>query len=387
MCKAETATAAAPVVPPAPSSRVYAKNSDDFAIRWKSPFAKWTAEDWKTRKFPTRSELKAVIPEHCFERSASTGFAYIVRDTIILAVTQQLFSYAGLSAQLPTTVWGYPVWLLGWFTYAIVQGGFCGGLWVIGHECGHGAFSPHAWLNDLVGWVLHSAFLVPYFSWQFSHAKHHRRTNDLIEGETHIPELFDDKWCEIRYKAFQVLGYHGFAVADVLAHLLIFFPLYFVGLISLGRKDANGDPVEPGTWMDHYRPTSRLFPSKMRVKVALSDLGIAIALFVAYQYTHVYGFFSVFMWYGLPTISMNHVFLVAITWMQHTHPSIPHFGESDWTWIKGAIVGTVDRPDQVIDFFAHNIGSTHVCHHLFHEVRDSNSILIGLITAQHSNTF
>jgi omega-6 fatty acid desaturase (delta-12 desaturase) len=50
------------------------------------------------------------------------------------------------------------------------------GLWVLAHECGHGAFSPSRTFNNVVGWVLHSALLVPYFSWQLSHSKHHKAT-------------------------------------------------------------------------------------------------------------------------------------------------------------------------------------------------------------------
>lgn len=45
------------------------------------------------------------------------------------------------------------------------QGAVCTGIWVIAHECGHGAFSDYTWLNDLVGLVAHSCLLVPYYSW------------------------------------------------------------------------------------------------------------------------------------------------------------------------------------------------------------------------------
>ena len=38
-----------------------------------------------------------------------------------------------------------------------------------------------------MGYLLHSALLVPYFSWQRSHAVHHSRTNHVDEGETHVP--------------------------------------------------------------------------------------------------------------------------------------------------------------------------------------------------------
>jgi hypothetical protein len=46
-----------------------------------------------------------------------------------------------------------------------VQGAVCTGLWVIAHECGHGAFSAIGWVNDAVGFTVHSCLLVPYYSW------------------------------------------------------------------------------------------------------------------------------------------------------------------------------------------------------------------------------
>jgi fatty acid desaturase len=36
-------------------------------------------------------------------------------------------------------------------------------------------------LQDTVGYILHSLLLVPYFSWQRSHAVHHSKTNHLTE--------------------------------------------------------------------------------------------------------------------------------------------------------------------------------------------------------------
>ena len=35
------------------------------------------------------------------------------------------------------------------------------GLWVLAHECGHGAFSNDRNLQDAVGYILHTLLLVP----------------------------------------------------------------------------------------------------------------------------------------------------------------------------------------------------------------------------------
>jgi omega-6 fatty acid desaturase (delta-12 desaturase) len=52
-----------------------------------------------------------------------------------------------------------------WPMYWFWQGAFATGIWVISHECGHGAFSDSPAVNDGVGLVFHSLLLVPYFSW------------------------------------------------------------------------------------------------------------------------------------------------------------------------------------------------------------------------------
>ena len=46
-----------------------------------------------------------------------------------------------------------------------MQGMVFAGMWAIGHECGHQAFSEFTVLDDFVGLVLHSAIFIPYFSW------------------------------------------------------------------------------------------------------------------------------------------------------------------------------------------------------------------------------
>ena len=84
---------------------------------------------------------------------------------------------------LPLTMAFLPAWMAYWY----VAGTIWTGAWVVAHECGHGAFSDNRLLQDTVGYILHTALLVPYFSWQRSHAVHHSKTNHVLEGETHVP--------------------------------------------------------------------------------------------------------------------------------------------------------------------------------------------------------
>lgn len=61
---------------------------------------------------------------------------------------------------------------------------------------------------------------------------------------------------------------------------------------------------------------------------------------------------------------MVNAFLVMITYLQHTHPSLPHYDSSEWDWLKGALA-TVDRDYGILNKVFHNITDTHVAHHLF----------------------
>ena len=55
---------------------------------------------------------------------------------------------------------------------------------------------------------------------------------------------------------------------------------------------------------------------------------------------------------------------MAITFIQHTDGSLPHYSDDTWTFARGA-AATIDRAPTFIDtFFLHRITSTHVLHHL-----------------------
>ena len=67
--------------------------------------------------------------------------------------------------------------------------------------------------------------------------------------------------------------------------------------------------------------------------------------------------------YIAPYLIVN-MWLVMITLLQHTHPSLPHYNDQEWEWLRGAL-STVDRSYGLLDIVFHHIADTHVCHHLF----------------------
>jgi fatty acid desaturase len=338
---------------------------------WRSPY---NPLDKNAPVLPTKSQIRAVIPPECFERSYFWSMFYLLRDCAMAAAFVYGTSQV-LSTDLPTDVTNVnevATWVAGWSLYAFWMGTILTGPWVLGHECGHGAFSPSQTFNDVVGFVVHQALLVPYFAWQYTHAKHHRRTNHLTDGESHVPSTGVENGLgphNDRQSFYAVLheamGDGAFAVFQIWTHLVIGWPLYLLGLASTGKLKHDGTPLN-GAVADHFRPHSPMFPAKMSTKILLSTVTEIVTLAGLIYLGHTVGHIKVFLWYWCPYFYVN-AWLVLYTWLQHTDPSVPQYGDGEWTWVKGAL-STIDRPYGIFDFFHHTIGSTHVVHHLFHEM-------------------
>mmetsp|Transcript_20257 Transcript_20257/g.42095 ORF Transcript_20257/g.42095 Transcript_20257/m.42095 type:complete len:435 (-) Transcript_20257:153-1457(-) len=345
---------------------------------WKSSY---NPLDKNAPVLPTKGEIKASIPAHCFERSYIWGMYYLLRDAVIAVgfvyATSQVLSTEMPSIFDPLAVAG---WAAGWSFYAFWMGTIMTGPWVVAHECGHGAFSPSQTWNDVVGFVVHQFLLVPYFAWQYTHAKHHRRTNHLTDGESHVPSTASENGLgpnnerESFYAVLhEAMGDGAFAGFQIWSHLAIGWPLYLMGLASTGKIDHKGKPLD-GRIADHFRPDSPMFNPKVSFKIALSTTATVLQLAVlAYlMLPSQFGPMPVILWYFNPYFFTN-AWLVLYTWLQHNDPSVPHYGDGEWTWVRGAL-STIDRPYGIFDFFHHRIGSTHVAHHLFHEMPHYNAL-------------
>lgn len=299
---------------------------------------------------PTKNQVVAAIPKDCFERS-------LVKSSIYMLTSLAMTLGCGFAAYylLPLS-WA---WLPAWIGYAIVTGTIATGCWVIAHECGHRAYCRQNWVQDTIGFTLHSALLVPYFSWQRSHALHHARTNHLDEGETFVPIRDTTLGGQAAAKWQNFVGDEAFAIVMMLVRFLFGWPLYLL----IG---ASGGPKHGMT--NHFWPakpfSAAMFPGKWRAKVWISDLGVLATLGVLGWWAYAAGsIVPVLALYIGPYLFVN-FWLVLYTWLQHTDVDVPHFGDDEWSWVLGAFM-TIDRPyGPVFDFLHHRIGSTHVAHHI-----------------------
>jgi omega-6 fatty acid desaturase (delta-12 desaturase) len=302
--------------------------------------------------YPSKGELLACLPPELLQFNPAKAWG-----SLALSVSLSALAY-GLGTQIPLTASAIPLWLV----YAVATGTVAGGCWVIAHECGHNAFHPNRRIEATVGFVLHSLLLVPYFTWQRSHAVHHANCNHLEAGETHVPRRGDSSTGQNVASLHQRLGTQRYGLMSLVVHLLLGWPLYL--LFGVAGGEAYGSPTSHFWHGAPFQNGRRLlFPAGFRPAMLLSNLGLAAMLLALALASLHFSLLRVLAVYGLPYLVIN-AWLVAYTWLQHTDIDIPHFTDSTWTWAKGALQ-TVDRPyGPLLNLLHHGIGSTHVCHHV-----------------------
>ncbi|XP_047337845.1 delta(12)-fatty-acid desaturase FAD2-like [Impatiens glandulifera] len=278
----------------------------------------------------TLAQIKKSVPPHCFQRSVITSFSYVVYDLLIVS-----FLYYAATSYIhllpgPPALSGF-VWLL----YACVQGCVLQGVWIIAHECGHHAFSDYQWLDDTVGFILHSALLVPYFSWKHSHRMHHSNINSMEGDVIFVP------------KRKETVGYLAKYIDN-----------------PIGRSTKIAILLTMGWPLHIFRNFyTSIYLKQERFQLLISNMGVLSVGFVLYRLALARGISWVIRVYGGPLFVMN-VCLVILTWLQHTHPSLPHYELDEWDWLRGAL-STVDRDYGILNKVFHNVTDTHVAHHLF----------------------
>lgn len=174
-----------------------------------------------------------------------------------------------------------------WILYGFLQGLVCTGIWILGHECGHGAFSKHQRFNDVVGWFAHSSLMVPYFSWKFSHHRHHRFTGHMEKDMAFVPRTRADYVKQTLLNLEFLEDTPGYQLAQLVSHQLFGWTTYLLLNVSAGRGSLQRDASR--FRRSHFDPTSAVFRSSEAPFIALSDIGLGITAFLLYKLSGIVG--------------------------------------------------------------------------------------------------
>lgn len=285
-----------------------------------------------SRKPPfSLGQLRAAIPKHCWERSLSRSFSYVVRDVAIVVTLAYVAVY-------------FDSWFL-WPVYWLAQGTMFWAIFVLGHDCGHGSFSSNKSLNNLVGHILHSFILVPYHGWRISHRTHHA-------NHGHVKN--DESWYPMTEGLFITLDFWGKFGRLNFPATLFAYPAYLWWRT-------------PGKSGSHFNPSSDLFDPSEWKEVATSTTCWLTMVAISMTSVSQVGFLFVFKLYFVPYI-VNVMWLDAVTYLHHHgyEKQIPWYRGQEWSYLRGGL-STIDRDYGLFNEIHHDIG-THVVHHLFPQI-------------------
>jgi omega-6 fatty acid desaturase (delta-12 desaturase) len=240
------------------------------------------------------------------------------------------------------------LWVLMWATLdagywislmlAVPAAGFLVRLFLIQHDCGHGAFFHRRLVNDWVGRVLGVLTLTPYDYWRRAHAIHHATSGNLeqrgigdIEILTVSEYLTLSRWGRLRYRLYRhpaVMFGVGPAYLFILRHRL-----------PMGMMCSGWQP-----WL-----------STMATNVAIAILIAAMIWLVG---------IGPFLLVHLPITILAASIGVWLFYVQHQFEDTFWAHDEDWNFHEAALHGGshYDLPG-VLRWFTANIGVHHI-HHL-----------------------
>ncbi|TFK22250.1 delta-12 fatty acid desaturase [Coprinopsis marcescibilis] len=319
----------------------------------------------------TLADVRAVVPKHLFQKNTLKALIYVSRDIMCAMIVYKLGWKIGplvhrlTSSGLPIYA-GHLLKCALWGLYWHLQGIILAGWWCMAHEAGHGTLSSHSWVNHTIGFSMHTFILVPYYAWRSTHHAHHKATMSVERDENYVPRTRSDYGLPTKHIAL-VSDYH-----EVFEETPIYTLLRMLFMQALGWQyylltNAMGNPAYPsGT--NHFSPSSSLFRAHERSGIVASNLGLSFMAFLLYRWGSEVGFGNFLAFYFVPYLLANH-WIVMLTYLHHSDPTIPHYRRTQWTFLRGAI-STVDRPllGWAGRFFLHNVSHDHVAHHIFSNI-------------------
>lgn len=277
---------------------------------------------------PDRLDVKAVARHLARHRTVHGG-----RGLVELGITVAPFALT---------------WLLMWATFgisyfltlalAVPAAGFLLRLFLIQHDCGHGAFFRSKRANDWVGRCIGVLTLSPYDFWRRTHAMHHAGTGNLDKrGIGDVDTLTVAEYAAMpRIARFRYWLYRHPVVLFGIGPAYLFFLRYRLPL---------------GLAKEGWRP----WVSTMGTNLAIVALSVGLMLLVGIK---------TYLMIQVPVTLMAASAGVWLFYLQHQFEHTSWTGAEDWTFHESALYGSshLELPG-VLRWFTANIGMHHM-HHL-----------------------
>jgi acyl-lipid omega-6 desaturase (Delta-12 desaturase) len=281
---------------------------------------------------PNIAQVIEILPDRVYENPTALGLAYFARDLLLYGavVTALIFSDHALLL--------LPLWVLA----ALV----ISALFIVGHDCAHGALFQSKRLGYVIGQIAMLPALHVYEAWVYGH-------NRIHHGHT-VREVMDYVW-----HPASPADYRAMTRLQRLMHRLKWSWLgagVYYGWDIWWRNMIRFTPPEKIA-ADVRRDRGIVFAYAFAASAALLALGAA-------RYGGLGG--ALWMWtkvFAVPFALWNYSIGIAV-YVHHISPEIAWHGRREWTRFKGQMEGTTILHIPVwLNFFYHNI-FLHVPHHV-----------------------
>jgi len=240
------------------------------------------------------------------------------------------------------------LWVLAWISldygywlsllFAVPAAGFLVRLFMIQHDCGHGAFFRYRSANDWVGRVIGVLTLTPFSFWRHTHALHHATSGNLDRrGFGDVDTL--------TVREYRALSPFGRLRYRLYRHPLIMFGIGPAYLFMLRHRLPIG--LMRGGW----KPWLSTMATNFSIAVICATLIWLIGI-------------KAFLLVHLPIILLAASIGVWLFYVQHQFEYTTWDDDADWSVHEAALHGSsyYDLP-AILHWFTANIGVHHV-HHL-----------------------
>lgn len=238
-------------------------------------------------------------------------------------------------------LWGlmaYAITISYWLVLplTIFAAGFTVRLFIIFHDCGHGAFFKSKLTSDITGNILGILTFTPYARWHHAHLIHHRTAGNLDKRGV------GDVW------TLTVEEYNNLSKNKRLMYRIYRNPFVMFG-IGAGL-----------VFLIMNRFTRKGFSRKERISVYMTNIGLAT---LATGISLLIGFKS-YLLIQLPVMYFAATAGVFLFYVQHQYPDVQWYRDEDWDYSTVAINGaSYLKLPGLLQWFSGNIGFHHI-HHL-----------------------
>ena len=274
--------------------------SKDAQLSWKQITAKYSSPDWRRSMWQT---LNSLIP-------------YFILWGLM---------YQSLAVSYWLTI-----------ALAIPSAGFLTRIFIISHDCGHGAFFKSKKANSILGSICSVMIFTPYHRWRHEHAIHHASAGNLDgRGLGDIWTLTVKEFQEApRWTKFYYRFYRNPVVMFTIGPLFIFLIKYRFTRSTSSTRERN---------------------SNNRTKFALLGIFILISLTIGIK---------AFILIQAPIFIFSSATGVWLFYVQHQFEGVYWERKENWDYVTVALEGSsFYKLPKILQWFSGNIGFHHI-HHL-----------------------